>query len=135
MSDKRPWDLEDWLTEADGVIEKHHYRGPESLTVREWLLFEFWEFDTQQRNGGVSQYFCNNPIERWNRLCAIVGPVSPAFASFAALVDSAIEGAADPYEAIIESSVDLDVIYWNEWAEIVGQVKAAYCDSGRDSSG
>lgn len=122
----RPWELEDWLTEVgNAVVAKRHDRGPEMLSPSELLLLEFWEFDTQQRNGGVSQYFCNNPIDRWQRLCSLVKPRSPTFAEFTDLVDAVIEGADDTYEAVIESAVDLDERYLNGWVPIVREIQAA----------
>lgn len=55
-----PRDLDDWLTEAgDRVVHKMAAGRPEALRPMERLVYEVWLFDTETRNGGASQYFCN----------------------------------------------------------------------------
>ncbi len=97
-----PWDLEDWLTEVgSALVEKSARQG--SLNPCEELVYEIWLLDTEVRNGGVSQYFCNWGIERWTRLCALAEPAIPAFRAFAEQVRTVIKDSEDPYSPIIES--------------------------------
>ena len=98
-----PWDLEDWLTDrGDEVARKSAAaNSPDVLDARERLLYELWLFDTEQRNGGVSQYFCNHGMDQWDRLSRLATPTLPSFASFAARVNEVIDGRADPYRAVV----------------------------------
>lgn len=118
-----PWDLEDWLVDAaDRVIAKHS-TAPQSLTDAESLLHELWLFDTQTRNGGVSQYFCNFP-DRWALLTDSANSRLPTFGAFAATVQSIISGAVDPFDAILASPVDLDSAYYASNADIIRELRA-----------
>ena len=74
------WDLEDWLTEeGDKVVTKEAALGLGSLTSRERLIYEVWLFDTETRNGGVSQYFCNRGIAQWDELKKAARGMLPSF--------------------------------------------------------
>lgn len=63
------WAAEDWLLDAGEETEhKCMARGVDALTPAERLLREVWILDMETRNGGVSQYFCNHGVERWQQL-------------------------------------------------------------------
>ena len=122
-----PWDLEDWLTEeGDRVVHKAvAAKSHDVLDARERLLYEVWLFDTEQRNGGVSQYFCNRGMAQWDRLSRLAAPTLPSFAPFAEKVNEVVDGSLDPYQAVIESDVDLDGWYDEHQARLVTELKAA----------
>jgi hypothetical protein len=105
--------LTDWLLDAgEGVAERSQALGSlEALTPVERLLYELWIFDTEQQNGGVSQYFCNHPIQQWNTLCRLAHPALPTFNAFTLTVESVIEKSPDPYESVIDSGLNLDDQY------------------------
>jgi hypothetical protein len=123
-----PWDLEDWLTdEGDRVV--HLAANGEDLTRNDRLLEEVWRLDTEQRNGGVSQYFANQS-ERWHELRALAISRLPSFAVFAAKVDAALSAAADPYDAVTQSGVDLDALYDGLQREIIAELRRVIEASG-----
>jgi hypothetical protein len=127
-----PWDLEDWLTdEGDKVVRKAASGSGEStLDDRERLLYELWLFDTEQRNGGVSQYFCNRGLERWATLSRLAAPALPSFASFAVKVNEVVGRSTDPYQAVIDSGVDLDGWYDEHQTRLVGELREAVRPAG-----
>src|SRR6185436_4212959 len=104
-----PWDLEDWLTdEGDKVVHKAAAADSrDALDPRERLLYEVWLLDTEQRNGGISQYFGNRGLEQWDALSRLAAPALPSFARFAAKVNAVVGRSEDPYRAVIRSDVDL----------------------------
>jgi hypothetical protein len=121
-----PNDLEDWLTaEGDRVVRKEAASGHAALGAREQLLYEVWLFDTEQRNGGVSQYFCNCR-ENWEQLCRLAQPAIPSFALFAAAVNKVIGGSEDPYQSVIDSDVNLDEMYRAYQIQLVTELKALF---------
>ena len=97
------WDLEDWLTEeGDRVVRKAAVANSvDALDARDRLLYEIWLFDTEQRNGGVSQYFGNRGLEQWDMLTRLAMPTLLSFSSFAARVNEVVGRSHDPY---LESS-------------------------------
>src|SRR6266542_426034 len=100
-----PLDLEDWLTdEGDKVVRREAVAGIDSLTPEERLVYEVWLFDTEQRNGGVAQYFGNRGRKQWESLCLAARNVLAPFAEFAAHVDAVVANARDPYLAVIASA-------------------------------
>src|SRR5262245_14653917 len=110
----RPWDLEDWLTEAgDRVVHKMAAANPEALNPMEHLVYEVWLFDTETRNGGVSQYFGNRGIESWNRLRSACGNFRmPRLKQFIGEVDRVLASAPDPYIAALNAFPQLEERYW-----------------------
>jgi hypothetical protein len=114
-----PFDLEDWLTESgDRVLAT-----PEPWSPHDQLLHEIWLFDTEARNGGPSQYFCNF-AERWPMLLRLTEQWLPAFAPVASAIESVISGAADAYEAALEADEKLDAVYETHQIAIVEALKA-----------
>lgn len=122
-----PLDLEDWLTdEGDKVVRKAAAANSRDvLTPRERLLYEFWLFDTEQRNGGVSQYFGNRRRAHWDVLSRLAAPALASFPSFAAKINAVIDGSDDPYESVVGSGVDLDAWYEEHQLRLVTELQKA----------
>jgi hypothetical protein len=127
-----PWDLEDWLTdEGDKVVRKAAAANSrDALDAGERLLYELWLFDTEQRNGGVSQYFCNRGLEHWDALSRLATPALPCFSSFAAKVNEVVARSDDPYQAVIESDVHLDDWYDEHQTRLVDELRKAVRPTG-----
>lgn len=120
-----PQDLDDWLTDAGLLtVKKAASSDPPHLDHRERLLNEFSLFDTEQRNGGVSQYFCNWGLERWRALSRLATPHLPSFAAFARGVDAVVGDSADPYAAVVASKMDLDTWYEKHQHSLVAELRA-----------
>ena len=120
-----PWDLEEWLSDEGGkVVEKRATLGDAALSDQERLLYEVWLFDTETRNGGVSQYFCNRGNSQWLALCATAMSRLPSFQTFADSVNQIVSGQSDPYEAVIESGDALDDAYESVQIRLVQEVQA-----------
>jgi hypothetical protein len=119
--------LEHWLTKAgDRVVRKAASAGSEAaLDDGERLLYEYWLFDTEQRNGGISQYFCNRGLDQWDTLSRFAVPTLPTFPAFAAVVNGVVGRSSDPYEAVIDSSVDLDAEYERWHDQLVTELHTA----------
>lgn len=122
-----PWNLEDWLTEVgDRVVRKvAAANSVDVLGESERLLYEFWLFDTEQRNGGVSQYFGNRGLKQWDELTRCATPRLPSFPEFAAIVNEAVGRARDPYQAILNSTIDLDASYGQHQLLLVRELREA----------
>lgn len=120
-----PRKLEHWLTEEGGkVVEKAAALGGASLTSDERLLREVWLFDTQIRNGGVSQYFGNWGNEQWATLCKGARPTLPSFSEFAGMVDKIVVGQEDPYLSVIGAGDTLDRAYYAVQTRLVTELRA-----------
>jgi len=106
--------LTDWLLKAGASAARKSIAlgGVEALTPQERLLYEVWIFDMEQQNGRVSQYFCNHPIQQWSTISGLARPALPSFNAFASAVDSVVGQSVDPYESVIDSSVNLDERYY-----------------------
>ncbi len=121
-----PGYLEDWLTdEGDKIVGKASLSGSPSLSPREQLLYEVWLFDTEQRNGGISQYFCNRTLNQWRSLCDLAELLLPHFAQVASQVNQVIGGRSDPYDAVIHSDINLDAMYAASKVRLITALKAA----------
>jgi hypothetical protein len=111
------WELEDWLLEAGEATERKASAGS-SLTAIETLIREFWVFDVQTRNGGISQYFCNYP-SRWEKLKAASSLSSvPALDAIVTAVDRVIGSSSEPYSAALAASPDLEQHYEKHQLEV-----------------
>lgn len=120
-------DLEMWLThEGDKIIRMISSRGIESLNSIERLVYEIWVFDTEWRNGGVSQYFCNRGLNRWNILLEYALPTLKSFAPVEETVRNIIGAAKDPYLAIIESDINIDIFYDNHREQLIEELQLLY---------
>ena len=127
-----PWELEDWLTdEGDTVVRKAAAANAlDALDDRDRLLYELWLFDTEQRNGGVAQYFANRGLGHWDELSRLAAPALPSFGSFAIKVDAVVGRTADAYRAVIESGVDLDALYREYQIRLVTELRSAVRPAG-----
>jgi hypothetical protein len=128
-----PRNLEDWLTEVgDHVVNKMATPGAEALSPRERLIYEVWVFDTETRNGGVSQYFGNRGIEQWESLrAACRGHAMPHLKQFMEEVDRVIRGAADPYAAVLKLTSPLEEHYWSSYqGKIVAELRRVVSSDG-----
>jgi hypothetical protein len=105
-----PNELDDWLTEAGGLVVQKRADG-ETIQSSEQLIYEIWVLDTEVRNGGVSQYFCNRP-ENWEKcvnLAKSEGLVS--FEPFARELNHVLSGARDLYIRILNRESEADQLY------------------------
>lgn len=110
---KKEFALTDWLLKAGAALcrKGQNLDSLDRLNTIERLLYEFWVFDMERQNGGVSQYFCNHPILEWNTLFGLTQELLPTFRAFGLTVESIVTGSADPYESVISSKIDLDHRY------------------------
>ena len=76
--------------------------APEPFSVHEELIYEIWLLDTEARNGGLSQYFCNRGLSQWQRcVAAASSDAIPSFFPFAERVAAFLRINPDPYLAIV----------------------------------
>jgi hypothetical protein len=119
------WDLEDWLTEiGDRIVRKAASIGTGSLSERERLVYEFWVFDTEQRNGGVSQYFCNRGLQQWKVLLYYASLYLDSFMPFATEVNRVVHSSPDAYKAVLNRGSHLDAQYEESCTRFVEKLKA-----------
>lgn len=128
-----PRELEDWLTEeGDRVVRKRAELGAEALTTSERLLYAVWLFDTETRNGAVSQYFCNRGLVEWSELRRLAGPALSQFGRFSSEVQAAIEGHEDPYSAVLAIGRSLDERYASCAPALVSELRV-HCERAFNS--
>jgi hypothetical protein len=116
-------DLETWLCDQGDVVVRKESSGT-ALTEQERLLYEFWLFDAEQQNGGVSQYFCNHGLAQWDKLCAVAINGLPSFARFANAVSDVVGRSSDPYLSVIEATTNLDDVYDRSKTAMIEQLMA-----------
>lgn len=118
------WLLEDWLLDAGEKAHQKRSSG-ELLSPLETFTREYWLFDMHAVNGGVSQYFCNYDLQYWAALRS-AAPLEnvPSFEQVIDRVDDIISGAADPYEAVIESP-DIDDWYYDHRLSVIRELREA----------
>jgi hypothetical protein len=124
-----PEDLEDWLVNNGvAVVQKRASGSP--LSPREQLLYEVWLVYMETMNGGLSQYFCNEGWAHWERCVATAANTGlRSFAPFATRVNALIDGAKDPYEALIRAGDVADETYYQHETEIVTELRAIFVDA------
>jgi hypothetical protein len=124
-----PWDLEDWLTDAGDRVVRKLASSPEAvLTDRERLIHEIWLLDTEARNGGLSQYFCNWGVEQWNECGTLASSGAlPSFAAFADRVTALLPRDTDPYLAVLNADGD-DL--WYDYQEAVVSELRSFAGNG-----
>jgi len=120
-----PFDLEDWLTDAgDSVVRKLASSSEAALTDRERLVYEIWLLDTEARNGGLSQYFCNCGLKQWNSCVALASAAAlPSFPAFADRVNDLLRRDPDPYLAILNA--DADDLWYDHQTAVVSELRSA----------
>ena len=116
-------DLNQWLTETGGAMVDKHAAG-QTLTPMEQVVYEIWLLDTQVRNGGLSQYFCNCGSEQWRSCTAAASAVGlTSFGPFSEQVSLLIAGARDPYKALIKKGRAGDEVYDTYSNDIVRELR------------
>ncbi|MEM9252524.1 MAG: hypothetical protein AAGB29_09265 [Planctomycetota bacterium] len=120
-------ELEDWLTDYGGELAEKRTQGGQ-LSDNETLLYEFWLFDTHQRNGGVAGYFCNTARDSWASLRSSAAGKVPAFSALCKQIESVILGQADPYDAVTDSGIDFDGHYARIQEVTVKELRALLAD-------
>jgi hypothetical protein len=105
--------LTDWLLDSGENVAKKSRTllSLDALTSAERLLYEFWIFDIEQQNGGVSQYFLNRPVWHWNSLFTLSRSALPSFSALAVKIESIVNDAPDAHEAFHDIVVDVDGLY------------------------
>lgn len=122
-----PWDLEDWITDEGAKILDKRILAPNSLSPKENLLYEVWLLDTEARNGGLSQYFCNHGIEQWQAWQAVAKVEGlKSLETFASLLNQIIQESSDPYAAIREKGDDAEDLWLSHQKQIVNELKLLY---------
>jgi hypothetical protein len=122
-----PWDLEDWITDEGSKILDKRILSPNSLSSKENLLYEVWLLDTEARNGGLSQYFCNHGIEQWQACQAVAKTEGlKSLEIFAGLVNEIIQESSDPYTAIREKGNDAEDLWYLHQRHVVNELKFLY---------
>ena len=122
----KPPELDTWLTEeGDRLVRKiATTHGVDALDARERLVYEIWLFYTEQRNGGVSQYFCNRGLEQWRTLSEIASTALTSFVPLAEVVNQVIDNSTDPYRALIKSAVNLDAYYQMHRVRLLAELRS-----------
>ena len=121
-----PDDLNTWLTEIGGAVVDKRAAGI-TLTPIEQIVYEIWALDTQTRNGGLSQYFCNYGLDRWRQCTVAASAVGlGSFGPFAEQVTLLIGGSKDPYKALIKKGRAGDDVYNSHSSRIVSELREKF---------
>jgi hypothetical protein len=119
-----PWDLEDWITDAGADVLDKFIADATSLTPAESALYEIWLLDTEARNGGLSQYFCNHGVQQWVACQAAAQSVDlTSFAGFANAVNTVIGSCEDPYDAIQAQGAQAEDLWYSYQASVVQELR------------
>jgi len=119
------WDLEDWITDTGAAILDKRLVDPTALTPIEGLIFEIWLLDTEARNGGLSQYFCNRGVEQWKSCKSAAHSLRlTTFSPFADAVDEMVSGESDVYEVINVNGIEAENLWYGYQETVVLQLKA-----------
>jgi len=121
------WELEDWITDVGANVLDKRIANPASLSPKEALVYEIWLLDTEARNGGLSQYFCNHGIEQWQCCEAVAKQADLAsFVPFAAALNSIVGGSSDPYSAVQEKGDAAEDLWFKHQSSVVNELRALY---------
>jgi hypothetical protein len=123
------WKLEDWLLNAGEQAERKMLaRGSDSLSPAERLVREVWLLDLEARNGGISQYFCNHGVERWQALReAWSADDVPSLGPIIGAIDQVIAGSDDPYSATLRASPGIEDVYETHQARMKSELRRFAC--------
>lgn len=114
-----PWDLEDWITDVGANALERRLAG-HTLSPTDQLVYEIWLLDTEARNGGLSQYFCNHGRSQWESCVAAAKHASlSSFEPFALAVASLISNSSDPYSAIREGGDAAEDLWFHHQSAVV----------------
>ena len=119
---KVDYDLEDWLLNAGEKAARKEIAGV-ALSPLERLTREFWSFDLQAMNGGVSQYFCNKGLAGWQSFKAAWLPeIVPSLGIIFTEVDRVIVDSTDAFNATLSASEEINCLYYERrlaaWREV-----------------
>ena len=122
-----PWDLEDWITDTGADVLEKRLANANALSSIEELIYQIWLLDTEARNGGMSQYFCNHGVEQWQACQAVAhaGKLS-AFVPFSDALNSIVAGTPDPYFAIRELGDPAEDLWLRYQLGVVQQLKGLW---------
>ncbi|GAD22576.1 DUF4375 domain-containing protein [Acidovorax sp. MR-S7] len=122
-----PWNLEDWITDAGADVLEKHDADASSLSAIENAVYQVWLLDTEARNGGLSQYFCNHGRQQWAACQAAIAAVGlTSFPAFARALNAIVAGAEDPYAAIRQQGDPAEDLWYGYQSAIVQELKEAY---------
>lgn len=118
------WDLGDWITDAGADVLDKRLADPMGLTPAESVVYEIWLLDTEARNGGLSQYFCNQGLQQWVACQAATRTIGlTSFREFANAVNAVIGAAEDPYEAIWAQGDPAEDLWFSYQALVVHELR------------
>jgi len=121
------WDLEDWITDVGADLVEKRFANASSLTTMESAVYEIWLLDTEARNGGMSQYFCNHGHDQWSACQAAALAVGlSSFRAFADALNAIIGTAQDPYEVVREQGDPAEDLWYSYQSAVVQQLKEIY---------
>lgn len=121
------WTLEEWLTDLGESVVKKQTEAPGSLAPHEALVYEIWLLDTEARNGGLSQYFCNWGLTQWHSCAAAARSQGlRAFLPFESEVGQIIASESDPYAAIVQGGQVAENLWYTYQEPVVQQLKQLY---------
>jgi len=118
-----PWDLEDWITDVGASVLDKRLAG-HALSPADQLVYEIWLLDTEARNGGLSQYFCNHGRSQWESCVAAARDASLSnFGPFAQALESIIANSSDPYSAIRERGDAAEDLWFHHQSAMVHELR------------
>lgn len=121
------WDLEDWITDVGADLVEKRFSNGSSLTSMESAVYEIWLLDTETRNGGVSQYFCNHGLQQWAACQAAAYAVGlSTFRAFADALNAIIGTAQDPYEVVRAQGDPAEDLWYSYQPAVVQELKGLY---------
>lgn len=121
------WDLEDWITDEGADALDRFLVDPGSLSAAEAAVYQIWLLDTEARNGGLSQYFCNHGRAQWEACqvaCAVLRIES--FKPFASALNEIVGTSEDPYEVIVQLGESAENLWYSYQPAVIGELRAAY---------
>ena len=121
------WDLEDWIKDVGADLVERRFANASSLTTIESAVYEIWLLDTEARNGGVSQYFCNHGLQQWTACQAAALAVGlSSFRAFADALNAIISTAQDPYEVVRAQGDPAEDLWYSYQSAVVQELKGLY---------
>lgn len=121
------WNLEDWLTDVGASLVERRFANASSLTTMESAVYEVWLLDTEARNGGVSQYFCNHGLQQWVACQAAALAVGlTTFRAFADALNAIIGATQDPYEVIRANGDPAEDLWYFYQPAVVQELSVLY---------
>jgi len=121
------WDLEDWITDVGADLVEKRCANASNFTTMESAVYEIWLLDTEARNGGVSQYFCNHGLQQWAACqTAAVAVGLSSFHAFSDALNAIIGTAQDPYEVIRAQGDPAEDLWYSYQSAVVQELRGLY---------